>query len=105
MNKIYLKTMITSAIDKSSLKKDIKKVSLFGSYVNGKPREDSDVDLLVEFFPKAEIGFFNFIGMKDDLERFIGKHVDLLTAESLSEYFRQDVLRQAEVIYEGTNNF
>ena len=101
LDKLKLKKSIMQAVKKCSFKKDIKKISLFGSYVNGKPREDSDVDLLIEFYPAAKIGFFNFIGIKEEIEKFVGKHIDLLTPDALSEYFRKDVLRQAEIIYEG----
>ena len=75
-------------------------MSKFGSYVNGIPRQDSDVDLLIEFYPTAKIGFFALLEIKEDFEHFVGKSVDLLTPEAMSKYFRQEVLDQAEVVYE-----
>ncbi|KKR85526.1 MAG: hypothetical protein UV53_C0004G0015 [Candidatus Azambacteria bacterium GW2011_GWE1_42_9] len=35
------------------------------------------------------------------LGEFIGKKVDLLTPQSLSKFFREKVLAEAEDIYEG----
>ena len=100
MDKLKLKKNLAEAVKQCSFKKDIKRVLLFGSYVKGNPRKDSDVDLSIEFYPSAKIGFFNFIGIKEEIEKFVGKHIDLLTPDALSEYFRKDVLRQAEIIYE-----
>lgn len=99
-NKEDIKFKIRQAIEENPFKIDIEKASLFGSYVNGVPREDSDVDLLIEFAPEAKIGFFSLVGIKEDMERVIGKSVDLLTSEAVSEYFREEILRQAEVVYE-----
>lgn len=100
MNKQEIKVSVQRAIEQEPLKKDIQKVSLFGSYLSDKPREDSDIDLLIEFSPSARIGFFRFVGIQENIEKFLGKKVDLLTPEALSKYFRADVLKQAEVIYE-----
>lgn len=58
MDKQEIKNRIFQAIEKDPLKKDVKKVSLFGSYLRGTPKEDSDVDVLIEFKPSARIGFF-----------------------------------------------
>ena len=100
MNKNDIKFKIRQAIEENPFKMDIERASLFGSYVNGVPREDSDVDLLIEFSPDARIGFFSLVGIKEDMERIIEKPVDLLTSEAISKYFKQEVLKQAEVVYE-----
>ena len=101
MKKQEIKKKIKEAIEKNPFKKDIKKVSLFGSYVNGAPREDSDVDLLVEFNPQARVGFFKLVEIQESIGNHIGRPIDLLTPEAISKYFREKVLREAEIIYEG----
>ena len=101
MTKRELRSSIVRAIEKNPLRKHIKKVSLFGSYANGKPKKDSDVDLLIEFSPAAKIGLFKLLDIQEHVEKFIGKKVDLLTPEAISPYFRKNVLSEAEVIYEG----
>lgn len=100
MSKQAIKAKIKEAIIKNPHLKDIQKVSLFGSYLSGKPEKDSDVDLLIEFTPKAKVGLFKLVQIKDDLEGYVNKPVDLLTPEQLSKYFRDEVLKQAEIIYE-----
>lgn len=100
MDKETIKKQVQKTIKKDPLKDTIKKISLFGSYLRGTSREDSDIDLLIEFFPSARIGFFKLIGIQENIERALNRKVDLLTPEALSKYFRSDILNQAEVIYE-----
>ncbi|HLM84074.1 MAG TPA: nucleotidyltransferase domain-containing protein [Candidatus Bathyarchaeia archaeon] len=100
MSKNHIKNSIRKSIEKDPLKSDIKKISLFGSHLDGKPRKDSDVDLLIEFAPKANIGFFRLVEIQQAFEKILRKKVDLLTREQLSKYFRKDVLQKAQTIYE-----
>lgn len=101
MNKEEIKTKIKEAIECNPLRGDIQRVSLFGSYINSAPRQDSDVDILIEFKPTARIGLFELVRLQRRLGEFIGKKVDLLTPQSLSKFFREKVLAEAENIYEG----
>ena len=80
----------------------IRKFSLFGSVL----REDfdparSDVDVLVEFLPGCTPGW-EFFGWAEDLAQLVGRKVDLHTPNSLSKYFRDEVLREAWPVYEHT---
>jgi len=78
----------------------IRRLSLFGSTLKGTAREDSDIDLLVEFQPGHKPGLIGLAGMEQELSALLGgRPVDLRTAEDLSRYFRQDVLREAELQY------
>lgn len=100
MSKQEIKQKIKEAIEKDPLRENIQKVSLFGSYVHGDFKDDSDVDILIEFTPAARIGFFKLAQIKRNMERFINREVDLLTPEAISKYFREEVLKDAEQIYE-----
>ena len=77
----------------------IRKLSLFGSVLREDFRPDSDIDVLVEFEPDARIGL-EFIDIQDTLTALLGREVDLNTPNSLSKYFRDEVLEHAAVIYE-----
>jgi predicted nucleotidyltransferase len=80
----------------------IRRLSLFGSTLRGTNRPDSDVDLLVEFEPNARPSLFTMAGIENELSPLLhGRKVDLRTAKDLSRYFRDDVLRTAEVQYEA----
>ncbi|MFZ3058560.1 MAG: nucleotidyltransferase family protein [Candidatus Methanoperedens sp.] len=54
----------------------VKRIGLFGSSAKGIQREDSDVDLIVEF--EKPIGL-KFIELSDYIEKVLGKKVDILT--------------------------
>lgn len=71
----------------------VKRLALFGSYAYGKPSKRSDVDFLVEFEPEADL--LDQVGLQQDLERLLKKKVDVATPNSLSKYFRADVLKKA----------
>jgi len=80
----------------------IRRLSLFGSTLAGTARPDSDVDLLVEFEPGHEPGLLGLASMEAELAGMLGgKKVDLRTPQDLSRYFRDQVLRTAEVQYVG----
>ena len=76
----------------------VRKLSLFGSALSGTARQDSDVDLLVEFEPGGEPGLIAMANLEAELSVLLGgRRVDLRTAQDLSRYFRDDVVRSAEV--------
>ena len=78
----------------------IRRLSLFGSVLKGLARPDSDIDLLVEFEAEATPTLLDLAGMEEELSELLdGRRVDLRTAGELSRYFRDEVLRQAEVQY------
>jgi predicted nucleotidyltransferase len=78
----------------------IRRLSLFGSILRDDFGPDSDVDVLVEFEPAATPGLA-FFAMQDELKEIIGRNVDLHTVGSLSKYFRDEVLAEAELQYDA----
>ena len=78
---------------------NIRRLSLFGSTLRREDRPDSDVDLLVEFHPGQRVGLIQMARIERELGELIGRKVDLRTPADLSRYFRDDVLREAEVQY------
>jgi predicted nucleotidyltransferase len=83
-------------------RRQIRRLSLFGSMLRGRARPDSDVDLLVEFSPGARPSLFDLAEIEQELSALLaGRRVDLRTAEDLSRYFRDEVLREAEIQYES----
>lgn len=79
----------------------IRKLSLFGSVLREDFREDSDVDVLIEFEPGARVGMIRLAGMELELGELIGRKVDLHTKGFLSRYFRDEVVAEAEVQYDA----
>ena len=97
--------MIQIFVDKKSIaefcqKNQIRRLALFGSVLREDFHLESDIDVLVDFEPAHVPGLFGIARMERELSAiFGGRKVDLRTAEDLSQYFRQDVLREAEVQY------
>ena len=77
----------------------IRKLALFGSVLRDDFRPDSDVDVLVEFEPGVSVGLIRLAGMERELSEILGRKVDLRTPADLSRYFREEVVRTAEVQY------
>ena len=78
----------------------IRRISLFGSVLKGTARADSDLDLLVEFDPGQAPGLLGLAAMELELSALVGgRRVDLRTAQDLSRYFRDEVIRTAELQY------
>ncbi|HLB73158.1 MAG TPA: nucleotidyltransferase family protein [Sedimentisphaerales bacterium] len=79
----------------------IRKVSVFGSALADQLGPDSDIDLLVEFEQGCTPGLFSIVRMEMELGETLGRKVDLRTPEDLSQYFRDEVMRDARVQYQS----
>jgi len=77
----------------------IRRLALFGSVLGETFGPESDIDVLVEFEPDHCIGLFKVARMERELSERLGRKVDLRTPADLSRYFRDDVLRHAQVRY------
>lgn len=80
----------------------IVKLSLFGSVLRNDFNQSSDLDVLVEFAASKKIGLIGFSGIEIELGNILGQKVDLNTTGFLSKYYRDEVLAQAEVLYDAT---
>ena len=76
----------------------IVRLALFGSALRDDFGPGSDVDVLVEFEPGRTPGLA-FFAMQDELSGLFHREVDLHTPASLSRYFRDQVLAEAEDQY------
>jgi len=73
-------------------------LAFFGSALRSDLGPESDIDVLVEFEPGHTPGLA-FFQIQDELTALLGRRVDLNTPQFLSRYFRDEVLREAEVQY------
>ena len=74
------------------------KAAVFGSHATGEAKQDSDVDLLVEFGSRKSL--FDLVGLKLELEKVLKKKVYLLTYRSIHHLLRDIILNEQIVIYE-----
>ncbi|MFO0582448.1 MAG: nucleotidyltransferase family protein [Anaeromyxobacter sp.] len=71
----------------------VRAVALFGSTARDEARDDSDLDILVEFEVVPPLDAF--VGLKLFLEDQIGHRVDLVTRDALKPQLRPNVEREA----------
>ena len=100
MEKELIKQKIRENIDAMPRGESVLSLALFGSYLHGNAREDSDVDVLIDFDAAAHISLFDLAHMLQYLEDATGKKIDLVPKRSLSKYFRDEVIAESENIYE-----
>lgn len=70
----------------------VKRIGLFGSYVSGNQRPESDVDVLVEF-EKGKKNFDNYMGLKLFLEDLLHRKIDLVTSESVKPELKPHIMK------------
>ncbi len=77
----------------------IRRLSVFGSALRSDFRPESDIDILVEFAPEAEVGFLALIRMQRELAALLGRPVDLVPRTGLKPAIRDEILQSEEVLY------
>ncbi|MGC9968989.1 MAG: nucleotidyltransferase family protein [Bryobacteraceae bacterium] len=77
----------------------VRELSVFGSAARGEMRPDSDIDLLVEFLPDAEIGLLEHAGLMLDLAELLGRKVDLVSKRALKPLIRESIIQEARSVY------
>ncbi|MCK9581863.1 MAG: nucleotidyltransferase family protein [Methanoregula sp.] len=71
-------------------------IGIFGSFIRGEERPDSDVDVLVSF-RKGEKTFDNYMECKFYLEDLFGRKVDLVMKGAIKKRLKPLIL--GEVVY------
>ena len=69
--------------------------ALFGSRARGDDRPDSDIDIMVEIAPQANIDLFEYLGIKHYLEDLFGARVDIANRDYLRPLVRPRAEREA----------
>jgi uncharacterized protein len=77
----------------------LRELALFGSAIRADFHAESDVDVLIDIHPDARVGLVALQRMRDELSALFGRPVDLVTRAGLNRHIRDEVERQAEVVY------
>jgi hypothetical protein len=72
----------------------VKEIGIFGSYVRGEQKKQSDVDILVEFEETANLSLLDFIGLENYLSDILGVKVDLVEKQTLKPRIGKHVLEE-----------
>jgi uncharacterized protein len=97
MNRAMILELLTQHRERLRVQFGAKHLALFGSAARDELRNDSDIDVLVEFEGPAT--FDGYMGLADDLEQLLGRRVDLVTEKGLKprarQYVERDLIRVA----------
>ena len=74
----------------------VSEIGIFGSFLRGAEKPDSDLDILVDF--GKPIGLFHFIRLENFLSNELGVKVDLVMKDSLKPRIRAPILETAEFV-------
>jgi len=71
----------------------VRRIALFGSTARDEARDDSDLDILVDF--EGHPTFLSYMGLRAYLADTLGRRVDLVTPDALKPRMRPTVEREA----------
>jgi len=74
----------------------VQRLGLFGSYVRGRQRKKSDIDILVTF--NRDIDLFDFLDLRAYLERQLHAKVDLVMETALKPAIGKRIMSEVEYV-------
>lgn len=74
------------------------KAAVFGSAAKGEMKKNSDVDISIKYGDRKSL--LDLVRLQFELERKLGKKVDLLTYKSIHPLLRDIILKEQKIIYE-----
>ena len=82
-------------------KYDVASLAVFGSVLNERFQNTSDIDFLVIFKKqKIEGSFDRYFNMKEELERILNHQVDLVCENQITNpFFKEDIERSKQILY------
>lgn len=73
----------------------VRELALFGSVLRDDFRDDSDIDVLVEFEPDASVSLFDHFHFNEEIDLLLGRNVDLVSKAGLPDLIHDDVVRSS----------
>ncbi len=89
-----IKRILTSHKQELSQKYGIIEIGVFGSYVRGGQKKQSDVDMLVEFEESSNLTLLDFVRLEDYLSELLEVKVDLVEKSALKPRIGRHVLQE-----------
>ncbi len=98
MDKKTIQKIVAEVMQEAPDAKNIKSISLFGSFLHGDNNDKSDIDLLFEM--NKTMSLFEIGGIHYQLEQKFGRRVDFVPKNSVIRQLRDKIIPEAEKIYE-----
>ena len=74
----------------------VKEIGVFGSYVRGEEKDDSDIDILIEF--EKPIDLFRFLDLEERLSELSGRKVDLVSKKALKPHIGKVIFEEVQYL-------
>ncbi|MEN4006836.1 MAG: nucleotidyltransferase family protein [Methanobacteriaceae archaeon] len=91
-----IKEILAKNRKKIKSKYKVKKMGIFGSYVRGEQKEDSDVDILVEF--EEPVSLLKLVSFENFLKDITGIKVDVVPENDIRPELRENILNEVSYI-------
>jgi len=74
-------------------------MGIFGSFVKNKGyiHQDSDIDILISF-KKGHKDFFNYMRLKNYLEKILDREIDLVIKEAVKPRLKEKIFKEVEYV-------
>ena len=96
MEKNDLFKILKNYLESSKYKDNIKNMGIFGSIARGDQSFESDIDIFVDLSP---VKAFDLIGIKQDIKKLTGQHVDIVTIrENMNPFLKTRIEREGIVV-------
>ena len=98
MDQKEIAVKLRETIEKDPSRDYIQSISLFGSFLHGANRSNSDIDLLLEM--RKTMSLFRILAVQEQLEKNLGRKVDLVEKNSLIKQLKDKIIAESKKIYE-----
>ncbi len=83
-------------IREAAIRRRVTNPRVFGSVLHGTDRENSDVDILVDYLPETTLADLGLL--QEELEQRLGVRVDVVPAAGLHRFIEDKVLAEAQPV-------
>jgi len=73
----------------------VTRIGIFGSVVHGEAQPDSDIDILVDLDPNANLSLLGLGHIWGDLNEMLGRDIDLVCRDSIRPMLRERIISEA----------
>jgi hypothetical protein len=88
-----IKEIIRSYREELEERYRVSSIAIFGSYVRGEQKKESDIDLLVEF--EGPVSLLHIVSVENYLSDILGMKVDLVPRKNIREELRETIIKEA----------